>query len=54
MNFIQRIDTVADDTNDVFEKYSEVLNGLGCITNIQYHINVDQSHKPVVHPHDVF
>ena len=50
MNLVQCIDTVADDTNEVFEKYSDVFNGLGCITNIQYHINIYQSHKPVVHP----
>ena len=47
MNLVQRIDTVA---NDVFEKYSEVFSGLGCIANIQYHINIYPSHKPVVHP----
>ena len=29
MNLVQRIDTVADDTNEVFEKYSDVFNGLG-------------------------
>ena len=50
MNLVQCIDTVTDDTNEVFEKYSNVFNGLGCITNIQYYINTDQSHKPVVHP----
>ena len=49
MNLVQHIHTAANDINGVFEKYSKVFNGLGCITNIQYHINVDQSHKPVVH-----
>ena len=50
MNLVQHIDAVADDINEVFEKYSDVFNGLGGITNIQYHINIDQSHNPVVHP----
>ena len=54
MNLVQCIKTVADDTNDVFEKYDEVFNGLGCFINIQYHINVNQRHKPVVYPHNVF
>ena len=50
MNLVQRVDTVTDDTHKFSEKYNDVFNGLGCITNIQYRINIDQSHKPVVHP----
>lgn len=53
MNLVQRVDTVTDDTHKIFEKYNDVFNGLGsvgCITNIQYSINIEQSYRPVVHP----
>ena len=30
--------------------YSDVFEGLGCITDASYHIKVDKSDQPVVHP----
>ena len=39
MNLVQRIDAVDDKTNELYQRYSDVFDGLGCITNIQYHIN---------------
>ena len=50
MNVVQRIDTVDEQTDAIYEKYSNVFDGLGCINNIQYHINIDQTCKPVIYP----
>ena len=50
MNVVQRIDTVDEQAGAIYEKYSDVFDGLGCINNIQYHINIDQTCKPVIHP----
>ena len=49
MDLIQRIDAIGTHT-DVLDSYSDVFEGLGCITDIVYHINVDQNTLPVVHP----
>ena len=50
LNSVQRVDHVDVDKNELFEMHSDIFDGLGCITNIQNHINIDQSHKPVIHP----
>ena len=50
LNLVQRVDHIDDEANELFEKYTDVFDGLGCITNVQYHINIDQCHKPVIHP----
>ena len=35
---------------DILDTYSDVFEGLGCITDASYHIKVDESAQPVVHP----
>jgi len=49
MNLIQRNDAVEHHT-DLKDSYSDVFEGLGCITNVIHHINVDTTCQPVVHP----
>ena len=49
MNLIQRIDAIESHT-DLLNLYSDVFEGLGCITDAVYHINVDQNTLPIVHP----
>ena len=34
----------------MLDQYSDVFEGLGCITNVKYHIKVDPTHPPVIHP----
>lgn len=41
MNLIQNIDVVDDKTSAIYEEYNDVFDGLGCITNVRYHINID-------------
>ena len=50
INLIQRVDAIDNQIQDPFSKYSDVFEGLGCITNVVYHIEVQQYSKPVVHP----
>ena len=50
MNLVQHIDIVDDKTNAIYEEYSDVFDSLGCTTNVQYHINIDQTFKHVIHP----
>lgn len=50
MNLVQRLDTINSQTADVLDTYSDVFEGLGCITDASYHIKVDKSVQPVVHP----
>ena len=47
MRLVQRIEALA---NDVLSRYADTFNGLGCITNVTHHIQLDPNHKPVVHP----
>ena len=49
MNLIQRIDAIESHT-DLLDLYSDVFEGLGCITDAVYHINVDHNMLPVLHP----
>ena len=42
--------TIPDNNTEFYEKYINVFNGLECVSNILYHIDVDPSHQPVIHP----
>ena len=37
-------------TTDILDLYSDVFEGLGCITDVFYHIKVDNNAQPIVHP----
>ena len=50
LNLIQRFNTINNQTADVLDTYSDIFEGLGCITDASYHIRVDESGQPVVHP----
>jgi len=45
-----RVDTIIDHDVDLLDKYSDVFEGLGCITDVVYHIKIDPSCQTVVHP----
>ena len=47
MKLVQRIDSL---DIDLLDQYSDVFEGLGCITDVTYHIKVDPTHPPVIHP----
>jgi len=47
MNLVQCIDTVGNNQGDMFEQYHNVYKGLGCVTDVQYHIRIK---TPVIHP----
>ena len=42
-------DAIDNQIPDPFSKYSDVFERLGCITNVVYHIEVQQDSKPIVH-----
>ena len=50
MNLVQCIDTVSKDHVTLFEQYYDVFEGLGCITDVRYHIRTDPTKTPVIHP----
>ena len=56
LNLIKRINAVQEqnaqdsNTTNFFKKYKDVFDGLGCISDILYHINIDPSCQPVIHP----
>ena len=50
INLVQRIDTVSKDHVTLFEQYYDVFEGLGCITDVRYHIRTDPTKTPVIHP----
>jgi len=50
MNLVQRIDTIGNNHMTLFEQYSDVFKGLGCITVVRYHIRIDPTKTPVIHP----
>ena len=56
LNLIKRINAVqqqnAQDSNttNFFEKYEDIFDGLGCISDVLYHINIDPSCQPMIHP----
>ena len=47
MKLVKRIQAL---TNDTFSKYADTFIGLGCITGVTHHIQLDPNHKAVVHP----
>ena len=47
MKLVQRVETLA---NDILRKYADTFSGLGCITDVEYHIQLDPTHRPVIHP----
>lgn len=47
MKLVQRIDSL---DIDLLNQYNDVFEGLGCITDVTYHIKVDPTHPPVIHP----
>ena len=49
MNLVQRLDAINNNYTDFLDSYSDVFEGLGCISNTDYHIKVDKTCQPVVH-----
>ena len=49
MNLIQCIEAIDTQIPESFSKYRDVFEGLGCITNVIYHIELSRGSKPVVH-----
>ncbi len=47
MKLVQRVETLDSDT---LRKYADSFSGLGCITGVEYRIQLDPTHQPVVHP----
>ena len=47
MKLVQRVETL---DNDTLRKYADTFSGLGCITDVEYHIQLDPTHKPVAYP----
>ena len=47
MKLIKRIEAVA---NDPLCEYADTFTGLGCITDVNHHIKIDPTYKPVIHP----
>ena len=50
LNLVQRVDAIEKRTQNIFSEYNDVFNGLGCITNVVYHIEIDKQSNPVIHP----
>ena len=50
MNLVQRIDTVTNKNTTSFEQYYDVFEGLGCVTDVRYHIRINPTKPPVIHP----
>ena len=50
MNLVQRLDAINSHDTDLLESYSNVFEGLCCISNTDYHIKTDKAYQPVVHP----
>ena len=46
MKLVQQIDSL---DIDLLDQYSDVFEGLECITDVTYHIKVDPTHPPVIH-----
>ena len=47
MRLVKHIQTL---TNDTLSKYADTSTGLGCITGVTHHIQLNPNHKPVIHP----
>ena len=55
LNLIKRIYTIEEQTtpdnnSEFYEKYKDVFDRLGCVSDVLYHIDVDPSCQPVIHP----
>ena len=56
LNLIKCINTVqeqktSDSSNtEFYKKFKVVFNGLGYISDVIYHINIDPSCQPIIHP----
>ena len=48
LNLIERVMLINDSDPSIFDEY-DVFGELGCLSG-QYHINIDETVKPVVHP----
>jgi len=47
MKLVQKVELLA---SDMLCKYADTFSGLGCITDVEYHIQLDPTCQPVVHP----
>ena len=50
LKLVQRLDAINTQTADILDSYSDVFEGLGCITDASYRIKVDENAQPIVHP----
>ena len=50
MNPVQHLDGISNNDTDLLDSYTDVFIGLGCISKTDYHIKVDKTSQPVVHP----
>ena len=54
LNLIKHIYTVDEqtipDNTEFYEKYKDVFEWLGSVSDVLYHVDVDLSCKPVIHP----
>ena len=55
LNLIKHIYTIEEQTtpdnnSEFYEKYEDVFDRLGCVSDVLYHIDVDPSCQPVIHP----
>ena len=48
LNLIKRVMLINDSDPSIFDEY-DVFGELGCLPG-EYHINIDETVKPVVHP----
>lgn len=50
MGLVRRIDSISNKTEDRLNEYRDVFTGLGCISDVTDHIQIDKDHTPVVYP----
>ena len=48
MNPVQRIETINNHVT-LFDPYYDMFEGLGCVTDVSYHIRIDLNQTPVIH-----
>ena len=48
MNLVQHIDTVNNHVT-LFDQYYDVFEGLGCVTDVSYHVRIDSNQTPMIH-----
>ena len=44
------VESTSTAPEDIFEQYSDVFTGLGCVKGVVHHIETDPTVKPVIHP----